>query len=170
MKYFFKTQWMWLICFLILTLTTITLLLVKTNYEIVTPAMITSVDDYITIEGKEDVDIDINSVSVFGFTKVSILNYIISVLNPFSNEELLPDYVNTSDEYSVKQGTIHRQKSIDNAIVAAYKEAGYEVELFYKGYTVTTIYSVVTADIELGDQIIKVNDEELSLEIGRAHV
>ena len=164
MKYFLKTQWMWLLCFLILSLATITLLLVKTNYEVVTPAMITSVDDYITIEGKEDVDIDINSVSVYGFSKVSVLNYIISVLNPFSNEELLPSYINSSQDYSVKQGTIHRQKSIDNAIISAYKAAGYEVNIYFDGYTVTTIYTLVTADIELGDKIIKVNDEELSLD------
>lgn len=164
MKYFLKTQWIWLVCFTILTLTTITLLLVKTNYEVVTPAMITDVEDYIHIETEDESEIDINSVSVYGFANASLFNYLFSKINPFSNSEYLESYYNTDQSYLVAQGQLHRQMSIDAAIASGYEAAGYDVTLVFHGYKVTSVLANAKCDAMIGDIIISVEGIELTTE------
>ena len=162
MKYFLKKNCIWLSICLVITLTTFALLFIKTDYDITTPAMITPINDYIKVEGSDDINPDINSVSVYGFERASLLNYLFSKVNPFSSESKLPDYIDTSDDYISEQGEWHRELSINNAIVSAYQEAGYEVNVNFIGYIVTTVYLGVTADIKIGDIITKVEGEKLS--------
>lgn len=166
MKYFLKREWKWLVAVLTIFIITLGLLLIKTKYEVVTPAVISPVDQYITIgESKKD-DISINTTSVYGFYNANLLNFLISKVNPFSDEEKIYSYQDTSTTYTTKQGTLHRDFSIRNSIVSGYKKAGYNVDVIFKGYTVTSIYDFgISMNFELGDTVKKVDDLELSEEL-----
>ena len=48
-------------------LTTLGLLFIKTNYEVITPAVVTPVDDYMTIGNDKKSKLDINTTSIYGF-------------------------------------------------------------------------------------------------------
>ena len=165
MKYFLKTQWMWIAPFILLTLATITLILIKTKYEVITPAVITNVEGYIHIDTEEDVDVDINSVSLFGFSNSSLFNYLFSKVNPFSNSEYLDSYYNTNSDYIIEQGKIHRQLSIDGAISSGYSAAGYDVNLYFHGYKVTSVLANAKTDALLGDIITSVEGIQLTEEV-----
>ena len=144
-------------------LTTLGLLFIKTNYEVITPAVVTPVDDYMTIGNDKKSKLDINTTSIYGFTRANLLNFIVSKLNPFVDENKLYSYINTSESYETTQGALHRGLSIRNAIVSGYKEAGYDVEIDFKGYVVTSIYNFgVQMNFELEDKIFRVEDIELS--------
>lgn len=163
MKYFFKKEWIWLSIVFTIFIITLSSLLIKTNYEVVTPASVSNVGDYIEIITDDDNDLDINTTSVFGFNNACLLNYLVAKLNPFVDEELIESYQNTDDNYTFTQGTIDRNMSIRNAIISGYEKAGYNVEVSFKGYIVRAIYYFdVDINFELNDLILKVDNIELS--------
>lgn len=164
MKRFFKTQWIWLSIVSIISLITIGLVVIRVDYEVTTPACITPVNSFIEFENSDELNIDVNTVSVYGFERVSLLNYIVSKVNPFSDVSKISSYQDTSDEYIQTQGNIHKRMSIDNAIISGYKKAGYEVNINFIGYTVTTIYKYATSDVKLGDVFVEFEGKKLSLE------
>lgn len=165
MKHFFKTQIVWIISFSIVALITLGLIFIKTNYEIHTPAEITSVSNIIEIkdiDNAEQKDADINTVSIYSFQNISLFNYIVGAINPFADLYKISNDTNTSDEYVVAQGKLHKNLSCTNALLSAYSLAGYEISSLFKGFTVTAITNYCLSDLEIGDIITEVNGIKLT--------
>lgn len=164
MKHFFKTQKIWIICFSIITIITLTLLLIKTDYELYSPACLTKVESFIEINQTEETEdeANISTIAIYSFPNTSVFNYIIGRINPFADLYKVSKDTNTSNEYIVAQGNLHKNLSVTNAIISAYKEAGYEVRTNYRGYTITTITNYCQSDIEIGDIITMINGVKLT--------
>lgn len=165
MKHFFKTQIVWIISFSIVTLITFCLLFVKTNYELQAPACITSVGSFIEIENideTEDVESDINTVSVYTYQNISLLTYLIGSINPFSDLYKISNDTITSNEYIIAQGTLHKNLSCTNAILSAYNQAGFEISSLYRGFVVTTLSNFCQSNLEVGDIITEINGIKLT--------
>ena len=164
MKYFFKKQWIWILCFGLLTSITITSLLVRVKYTVSTPATLTSIDTYMEIEGSESENIDISSVSVYSFNNISLFNYVVSKINPFCGLEKIPENLNTSNDYSESQGSLHRTLSIQNSVIAAYNLAGYPLEKTFLGYCVSSISTYHSSDIKINEYVTKIDGIKLTEE------
>lgn len=166
MKHFFKTQKVWIICFSIITLITLSLIFLKTDYELYTPACLTKVESFIEIEDiteeNTESEANISTVAIYSFPNTSLFNYLIAKVNPFADLYKISKDTNTSDEYIVAQGNLHKNLSVTNAILSAYTEAGYTVKSNYRGYTITSITNYCQSDLQIGDIITMVNGVELT--------
>ena len=147
-------------------------MLIKTNYELQSPAVITQVENFIIIEMPTDNntdeidDSDISTVSIYSFPRTSVFNYLIAKVNPFSDLYKLSENSNTSRNYILAQGNLHKNLSITKAIISGYKAAGYDVVTYYRGYIITTIANNCLSDLKIGDIITSINGVELSDEKG----
>lgn len=164
MKLFFKKSWHWLSGICLLLFVTLTLVLVKVEYEVTTVGALTLVDEFIEIDVENKPSVNINTVAVYSYPKVNLLNYIIAKMNPYASITKINTSVNVSNDYVVAQGTLHKRLSIYNAIIAGYEAAGYSINKRFSGYTVTTIYNYCQSDLEIGDVFKTVGEYEINEE------
>lgn len=166
MKHFFRTQKIWIICFSVIAIITIALLTIKTDYYIIAPAVITNTEDVFQYKNDDEdenkIHTDIHTVSVYGYYDASLFGYLLSLINPFTDEFKLSKVINTSTDYDIAQGNIDKNMSIDNAYIVGYKEAGVELNSTFQGFKVNTVYTYCDEDIKLGDTITHLNGIKLT--------
>jgi PDZ domain-containing secreted protein len=78
MKKLVREYWKLILILLIPYLFILVASVVKVNYDIVAPATITNVSKTIDIEDNKIVESNVNVVSVYSYSKVSLLNYLIA--------------------------------------------------------------------------------------------
>lgn len=80
--------------------------------------------------------------------------------------DLIPlnDIVGENENYEevLEQGKEHLNEGIDNAIISAFREAGYGLIINEVINKVIYISEEADTDIEIGDRILKINDKEVS--------
>lgn len=80
--------------------------------------------------------------------------------------DLIPlnDIVGENENYQevLEQGKEHLNEGIDNAIISAFREAGYGLIINEVINKVIYISEEADTDIEIGDRILKINDKEVS--------
>lgn len=127
---------------------------IKVNYDVVTPALIDKVSSEIKIENEDNCYV--STVSVYSYTKVSLLNYLVAKLNPNATITETYEYEVTDYKTSYSSGVIQKRVSIYNAIIAGYKEAGYDNiidENSFKGYIIHNLYTFASNELKIGDII-----------------
>ncbi len=62
----------------------------------------------------------------------------------------------------IEEGKVYLNEGIDNAIMAAYKEAGAKIDITKTTNTVLYISDKANTSIEVGDEIISVNDYQIT--------
>lgn len=143
----------------------VTLSLIPTNYDLTVPATLSDIDETYDFDGINTDDVNVSSVAVYSFYNISLLNYLQSLLNPYTVLEKHNEYVNTSIEYGNTSGTIQKKVALTNSLIAGYNKAGIYIDAFFKGYIVHSIFGIHKSPIELGDIIIKCEGVELSTEV-----
>lgn len=153
----------------ILSIVFITLSFIPTNYDLTVPATLADIDDSYDLEGINTSDVNVSSVSVYSYYNISVLNYLQSLINPYTVIEKHNKYVNTSLEYASSSGTIQKNVALDNSLIAGYRAANVDINAKFKGYIVHSVFGLESSEIKLGDIIIKCEGVELtnSLTINR---
>lgn len=164
MKILFKRYKFNFILLLVLSLTFITLSVIPTNYDLITPATLSNVGEVFDFyDGDEKInenDVNIYSVSVYEYYNVSCLTYIFAKMNKFSILEKHNNYVNTSYEYGISSGSIQKNVSLTNSLLAGYSKAGKSIDATFKGFIIHSIYGDGDKYFEIGDVITEVEGIE----------
>ena len=133
--------------------------IIKVNYDITTPAVISKVSSEINI-GNSDI-CNVNTVSVYSYSKVSLLNYLIGLINKNAQIE---KYQVTDTNQMYSSGVIQKRVSIYNAIISGYQAAGYQEiidENSFKGYIIHTLSSYASEKLQVGDIITRFEGKDL---------
>lgn len=162
-KFLYKNRIL-LFCLAIPYFCIILLAFVKVDYSITTPATINEVEEIITIENSSKLNGTINVTSVYSYDEVSILSYLLAHTNKYAEVSEIPDYSNISYSDLMISGTIQKNNSIYNSIIAGYAEAGYELDYEFDGYYVVGTFVFTSKSIGVGDKILSVNGVELTPE------
>lgn len=157
----FKKFRVLLISLFTVAITFILLLVIPTAYDLTVPAFVDDIRSTYSFEGVDTTDVNVSSVSVFSYYNISILNYLQAKLNPFAVIEAHNDYVNTSYDYAYSSGTIQKNVSLTNSIIAGYRQAGKEINASFKGNIVHTIFGLDKSPFQLGDIIIECEGEKV---------
>lgn len=162
MKKLIKEYWGFFLILIVIDVFMITSLFIKLNYDITTPASITKVSNVITVN--DNTSSNINTVSVYSYSRVNILDYLIAKINPYAEIEETYQYSVTDYNLVYSSGVIQKKVSIYNAIIAGYRQAGYNDiidENSFKGYIIHTLYSYAPKELKIGDIIIEFNNQTL---------
>lgn len=124
-------------------------------YYIYNGGGILEINDRITIDGKKN-NQDINLCYV-NQLKGNVGTFLLSHVIPHWDLEKIND-----DDYDYEEelyrNKILLEESINNATINAYKKAGMEYDMLGEKVLVAYILDEAKTDLEVGDQIIKVND------------
>ena len=158
MKKLLREYWILLVILAIPYLFIVVSSIVKVKYDVTVPATITSTAEVISIGKKESKNI--NTVSVYSYSRVSFLNYLLAKINPYAT--ISDTYEFEIDDYNVgySSGLIQKKVSIYNAIIAGYKAAGIneiEDENSFKGYIIHSLYTYSPQELQIGDIITSFN-------------
>ena len=127
--------------------------LIKTNYEITSPGHITKVENVISVENSYESVGTFNTTSVYVNEKCTLLQYFLSFLSNTVIVEPISEIVDGTSVRNSKSGTIQKNNSINNSIICAYKEAGFDIKYQYLGVIIHTLAIDSTPDLEVGDII-----------------
>lgn len=144
--------------------------IIQINYTSTTPGSANRIESFIKVESDNPVG-EIYTLSVFEYRQVSLLQYVLSLLN---KETALSDFdpeTALSSREQQTQGEIMKEVSVRNSIILAYTEANkYDsaitIEYQFDGMIVHTIYPETDPVIQLGDIITAINGVQL---ISEAH-
>ena len=81
MKQFLRKNWILLAIMLIINATIISLTLIKVNYDLTSPASITPVESFITIENAYEQKGTFNTTSVYSYEGCNCLQYLLARLS-----------------------------------------------------------------------------------------
>lgn len=127
--------------------------IIRVDYDITAPGDLNEVREVISVETNYDQKGSFNTVSVFTNDRTTLLTYLIAKLNPrIAVEESIP-YIQLSNKENYRSGTIQKNVSITNSLIAAYRSAGKEIITVFQGMIIHTT-SVDKADgLYIGDII-----------------
>ena len=137
--------------FLVITI----LAVIPTSYDLTVPSQVSNIDEVYDFENVENNNVNVNSVAVYSYYKISVLNYLQAKLNPFAVIEKHDDYTNTSVEYGYTSGTIQKNVSLTNSLIVGYTYANKQIGKEFLGYIVHSIFGKGESLFKLGDIIVK---------------
>ncbi len=146
-------------------ITSLTLLIIPSHYDLIVPASTYDIRNVYSFEGVDTTDVNVNSVSVYSYYEISMLNYIVSNLNPYAVIDEHNDYVITSNDYAMSSGNIQKIVSVNNSLICGYKKAGKDIKYYFRGDIVHTIFSGATIYFQIGDIITEVEGTKITEEI-----
>lgn len=159
LKEFIKDNWKTLIICLIIILINV----IKLPYEVEMPGGIIKLNDRVTIDGKQtEIEGSYNMayVSVVeGNITYILLGLIIPDWDVVPSEDV--KYENETTEEAHSRDKLYLEQSISSAKVAALKAANKEFEINNKINYVSHILEGSNNTLKVGDNIIKINGEEL---------
>ncbi|QWB95317.1 hypothetical protein KHQ89_04935 [Mycoplasmatota bacterium] len=141
------------------------LLVVPTQYAVVTPGGLTNLEDSFSIEGYE-MDDHFYSIYVYSQEPITVFQYYLLKNNDqVSITEITQRQEDTSILDSIKQGNISKVVSYKTAIIKAYELAHMQNDEIYANYTYDglIIYDFPRRidALNIGDKIIAINGENL---------
>ncbi len=142
--------------------------LVKVKYDLTAPASITQVSDNITI--KQSNRTNVNSVSVYSYSRISLLSYLFGKINPYATIDKTYEYQITNNQIEYHSGLIQKEVSIYNAIISGYIEAGYDEIVnseSFKGYIIHTLYKYSPKQLKIGDIITEFNGTKFTKSLNK---
>lgn len=135
--------------------------IIKVNYDITTPATISKVFTEINIEDNDECNV--NTVSVYSYTRVSLLNYLLGLVNKNASIDKTYKYQVIDTNLAYSSGLIQKRVSIYNAIIAGYRAAGYTDIInqnSFQGYIIHTLYTFASNKLQVGDIITNFNGQK----------
>lgn len=162
MKKFVREYLKFVIPVILLNVIVISSLFIKVKYDVVAPANITNVASTITIE--KGSYCDVNTVSVYSYSNVNLLSYLIGKINKNATISKTYEYEVTDLDLVYTSGVIQKRVSIYNSIISAYKLAGYDNIIdnnSYKGYIIHTLATYADPNLRVGDIVTNFNNIKL---------
>lgn len=139
------------------------LLIIEFPYYIEAPGGIVNVNDRINIENSYNSDGSFN-LSYVSEYKATLITLFISLFNTdykvLSRNDVIPEDINVKDyEY---RDRLMLYESYSNAIYIAYVKAGKDIVINSEKVYVNSILDEADTSLEVGDQILEVNDIKIS--------
>ena len=149
--------------FYLITLFLIVLFNIKLDYYIYSPGSLVDLTNRISVNDGYKAKGSFNLTYVTA-RNGTIPNILLSYIIPNWDLSSLDDmrYDDESEKEIVKRDQIYLKETSYDAIIAAFKEAGKEVEISNINVTVSLIYDLADTDLKIGDVIKKVNDVEIN--------
>ena len=156
---FFKRNVKYLLIYVVI----IILLLIEFPYYIEAPGGIIDIDKRINIEDSYDSKGSFN-LSYVSEYKATLITLFISLFNTdykvLSRNDVIPEDINVKDyEY---RDRLMLYESYSNAIYIAYVKAGKDIVINSEKVYVNSILDEADTSLEVGDQILEVNDIKIS--------
>lgn len=127
--------------------------IIRVDYDITAPGDLNEVREVISVETDYQQKGSINTVSVYTSDRTTLLTYLISLLNPkMEVEESLP-FIHLSGKENYRSGTIQKNVSITNSLIAAYRSAGKEIKTVFEGMIIHTTTIDKADGLFIGDII-----------------
>lgn len=149
--------------FLITLLTILLLFTIKLPFYIDMPGGIINISDRITIDNKNTLSGTLNFAYVSEI-RATIPTYIVSKLNTnwdlIKKEEVI--LKNETESEAKFRDELNLKEAVSNALYAGFKEANEEFQTINNKVYVTYVYEDAKTDLKIGDQIIKVDDNEIT--------
>lgn len=149
--------------YLSFTLLIVLLSVIHLPYDVTSPAYINEVESVIEIDGESDYSGSFNTVSVYSYERVSILQYILALCDRKSTISKTYKQLNLSNVEQRASGTIQKNVSITNSLIIGYETAkkyGVDCNIKYhlEGYIIDRVYNYLSKDtLEIGDIITSIN-------------
>ena len=156
-----------LVLYLLFVLFIVISAIIRVPYDITSPATINEVGNVIEIDNANNQSGSFNTVSVYSYDNVSLLTYIMALFDNKTTISKTYKVSNLSNALSFQSGTIQKDVSITNSLIAGYELAkmyGYDcnIDYVYKGYIVDQYYTYMTPNtIKIGDIITSINEYSL---------
>lgn len=132
--------------------------LIKVKYDLTAPASITEVSENMEIMHTKQTNV--HSVSVYSYSNISFLSYLLGKINPYATIEETYTYQITDNRVTYQSGLIQKEVSIYNSIIAGYQKAGIDEivnQYSFKGYIIHTLYQFSPTELKIGDIITSFN-------------
>ena len=111
------------VLYLAFTLIIVLLGIIKVPYDTTSPAYINEVDKVIEIEGSNSYKGSFNTVSVYSYERVSVLQYLLALCDRKTDISRTYEQINLSNVEQRTSGLIQKNVSINNALIAGYETA-----------------------------------------------
>lgn len=151
-----------IIFFIIPYLAIIALGIIPTDYDVTSPGMLTKVESIIKVDNGYFAEGSFNTISVYSVERCSALTYLFGNLNKKVSVEPTNEYIQMTGNESRTSGTIQKNVSIVNALIAAYESAGKVINKEFQGLIVHTTFTDLPFDIQIGDVITAINGENVT--------
>lgn len=159
MRRWVRKHLVFLITISVVFITVLTLSVIRIPYDLTSPGSVNEIEKVIDIKDASASNGSYNTISVYSSEKVSILKYLLSFLHP----SILRNPSSTAIEYDydkmIKSGTIQKNVSITNALIAGYTYAKKEISYKHIGIIVDRVTVYAPNNIEIGDIIVKFNNQ-----------
>lgn len=157
--------------FFLLTILVILLTFIEFPYYINAPGGIVNLDKRIIIENEYKSKGSINMAYVSEY-KANIFTLAYAYLNPNYDIIKKEDYLATNDTYENMnyRESLELEESFDNATILGYLKANEKIDIISNKMYVTYIYSEASTDLEVKDQIIKINDIEVNTKLDISNI
>lgn len=153
--------------YLIFTLVIVLLSIIKVPYDITSPAYINKIDTVIEIDDSASNSGSFHTVSVYSYERVSVLQYLFALCDRKTTVSKTYQQINLSNVQQRASGTIQKNVSIVNSLIAGYEAAkryGADCNISYhlEGYIVDRVYNYLSTNtLEIGDIITSINGVSL---------
>lgn len=161
MKKFFKKFKFLIISALVVPMIFIILGVVPTGYDLYVPATVDDIKEVYEFDNYDNSNVNVYSVSILCYYKISVLTLIEAKMNPFAVLDEHNDFVNTSINYQYSSGTIQKNVSLTNALIAGFKKSEKDINYKFHGDIIHSIYGQTQSPFKIGDIIIECEGYEI---------
>ena len=151
-----------IISFIVLSLGLITISYIPTHKDLIVPAEAYNIQNTYQFAGIDTKDVHVYSVSVYSYYNVTLSQYLFSLLNPYAVISEHNDIVNTSSVYINSSGTVQKNVSLINALIAGYKESGKDISYTFLGNIIHSLYGTANRYFQVSDVINEVEGEKIT--------
>ena len=107
-KRLFKKHSKLLIIYSVFFITICLLSIIRVNYDVVVPAGTDNVGSVIEIDGRSSEGIDINIVSVYSYSNISLLDYLLGMANKHDTVSKSNQYIVDDTDLAIFSGEIQK--------------------------------------------------------------
>lgn len=135
----------------------------KVDYELTTPGVISITTESVKIDTSNKKG-NIYTVGVYSTKRITIFEYWISKMNEKLSIDKYDSSLDLNNIQENKLGVITKENSINNAIICAYQNAGYDISNTYQynGIEIASVYPYDDSNVlEVGDIIIAIDDKSV---------
>lgn len=150
------------LCLIIPYLFVIVSFFVPVSYDIITPATTSDLNNVFLVDDTSSLNTSFNSVSVYSYSHISLMDYLIGKINPYANISKSFQYYDTSSTSEYTSGSIQKQVSLTNSIICSYNVAKKAINYRFSGYVIHTIYKGSDSNFQLGDIVEEVEHKLLT--------
>jgi PDZ domain-containing protein len=132
------------------------------SYDVTIPATTNELSNVYSFDGIEDLATPVKSVSVYSYSKITVLDYLLGKINRYAKVEQSYSYYDSSTKAESISGSIQKNISLKNALICGYEKSGETIEYEFRGSIIHTVYTTADSHFQLGDIVTEVNSTKIT--------